>query len=52
MLIEGGGFSLQKGTGTLAGHAVGGSLSNKHAMNRSNSAWVRIVQNKEFIRSE
>jgi hypothetical protein len=29
MLIEGGGFSLQKGAGTLAGHAVGQTLSNK-----------------------
>jgi hypothetical protein len=52
MLTEGGGFSLQKGVGTLAGHAVGGYLSNKRATNRSISAKVRTMQNKEFIISE
>jgi hypothetical protein len=52
MLIEGGGFLLQKGSGMLLGHAVDGSLSNKHAMNRFISAWVRTMQNKGFIRSE
>jgi hypothetical protein len=31
-LTIGVGFSLEKGVGTLAGHRVGGSLSNRHAM--------------------
>jgi hypothetical protein len=52
MLTEGGGFSLQKGVSMLLGHAVGRSLSNKCAMNQFILAWVRTVQNKEFIRSE
>jgi hypothetical protein len=52
ILIEGGGFSLLKGTGTLAGRAFGGSLSNKLPMNQSISAWDRPVHDREFIRSE
>jgi hypothetical protein len=52
MLTEGGGFSLQKGAGTLGGCVVDGSLSNKHPMNRSTLAWVSPLHNKEFIRSK
>jgi hypothetical protein len=50
MPTEGGGFSLQKGACTLAGHIAGGHLSNKHVTSRFISARVRTMQNKEFIR--
>jgi hypothetical protein len=48
MLIEGGGFSLQKGAGTLVDRAVGGSLSNKHPTNRSISAWAGLCKTKSL----
>jgi hypothetical protein len=38
VLTEGGGFSLQYGSGKSLGRAVGGSLSNNRAMNPSISA--------------
>jgi hypothetical protein len=37
-LTTGGGFLLEKGVGTLAGHGVGGSLSNRRATSCSISS--------------
>jgi hypothetical protein len=37
-LTTGGGFLLEKGFGTLAGHDNGGSLSNRHATSQSISS--------------
>jgi hypothetical protein len=37
-LTTGGGFSLEKGVGTLACHGVGGSLWNRRAMSWSISS--------------
>jgi hypothetical protein len=37
-LTIGGGFTLEKGMGTLAGRGVGGSLSNRRATSRSISS--------------
>jgi hypothetical protein len=51
-LTTGGGFSLEKGAGTLAVHGVGRSLSNRRATSQSISAWVKAMSNKEFIRPE
>jgi hypothetical protein len=42
MLTEGGGFSQQKGVGTLAGHTVGGYLSNKRELKSLPSASSRL----------
>jgi hypothetical protein len=43
-LTTGGGFSLEKGVGTLEGRRVNGSLSKRCATSRSISAWVSVVQ--------
>jgi hypothetical protein len=39
------------GMGILASYRFGRSLSNKRAMNRSISAWVKTVQDRKHIRS-
>jgi hypothetical protein len=42
-LTTGGGFSLQKGAGTLSGHTVTGLFSNMRGMSWNTSSLVRTT---------
>jgi hypothetical protein len=52
ILTKGGGFSVQKGMGTVLGHETGESLSKRCPTSWSISASVKVEQKKECIRSE
>jgi hypothetical protein len=48
-LTTGGGFLLEKGVGTLAGHGVGGSLSNRRAQVVLSPPESKLCKWKMFI---